>query len=572
MVDLLSPRDGDIHAVSYALTDRTSISIHVNGANIGGVTLSDHAAANEIGQATDTTANQIQSNYSDGIQVSASSGSGNKAVRARIENNLGNGVAAYASGFTVAGSVLNDNGLYGVFVGREDKTKPYAERVRVTGTTFKNNGDLAIRLDGSKTTGKGGNKLQPAPTISQALADGSGPTAVVGSLFAAPNKTYTIEFFAAEEADPSGYGEGEIYVGSQFVTTDAAGNAVFVASGLPTVQKGMWVSATATDPNGNTSEFSLAVVTESNPAPILESMSPDTKIAGSPSFTLIVRGTDFKPGSKIQWDGQQRTTAFISATELRTTISAADIATPRTLAVSVYTPAPGGGVSAPLTFTVANPAPVLTAITPEKVLAGSGAVTVTLNGANFVSGSVVRFNGTDKKTTFVSSTQLTVVLPGSDTATAGTNVFTVFTPGPGGGANSSGASSLAARSVCTPLQPWRFFCSSAQSRNQSFTLCSTRRYTLVGSLSFGRAGSSRGRMSEASATRSASLIESGMLGCHQTGMWADAESGRRSRSNFVKPTRSSILSTRSSRSDLATPRTSRLNEILRLAERWGKRA
>jgi predicted metal-dependent enzyme (double-stranded beta helix superfamily) len=47
MVDLLSPRDGDIHEVSNALTDRTSISIHVYGANIGGV--SRHAYEPETG-------------------------------------------------------------------------------------------------------------------------------------------------------------------------------------------------------------------------------------------------------------------------------------------------------------------------------------------------------------------------------------------------------------------------------------------------------------------------------------------------------------------------------------------
>ncbi|MDX1932313.1 MAG: right-handed parallel beta-helix repeat-containing protein [Capsulimonadales bacterium] len=402
--------------------------------NVNGIVLYDRATNNLVhtfGGGNDYA--RIQSNYGHGIVLTANAGSGNRAESLIVENNLGNGIAAFASGFTVSGCFLNDNGLNGVLVSREEPSKPYAERVRITGTTFKNNGNFGIRLEGNKSAGQGGNRLQPVPRLSQALGGDGSPTIAVGSLSAAPNKPFALEFFAVEEPDPSGFGEGEVLLGSGTVTTDAAGNASFLIGGLTAVPKGMWVTATATDPDGNTSEFSLAVVTERNPAPILESISPDTRIAGSPAFTLVVRGKDFQSVSKIQWDGQQRTTVYINSTELRTDISADDIATPRTLAVSVYTPAPGGGVSAPLTFTVANPVPILTTITPNTVLAGSGAVTVTVTGSNFVASSVVRLNGTDRPTTFVSATELKVVLPGSDTALAGLNTITVVTPGPGGG-------------------------------------------------------------------------------------------------------------------------------------------
>src|SRR5260221_13959370 len=58
---------------------------------------------------------------------------------------------------------------------------------------------------------------------------------------------------------------------------------------------------------------------------------------------------------------------------------------------------------------------------------------MTVNGTNFVSTSVVRFNGSDRSTTFVSSTQVTAAIPDTDNATGGTRNGTEFKPPPGGG-------------------------------------------------------------------------------------------------------------------------------------------
>ncbi|MDW8231414.1 MAG: IPT/TIG domain-containing protein, partial [Roseiflexaceae bacterium] len=59
--------------------------------------------------------------------------------------------------------------------------------------------------------------------------------------------------------------------------------------------------------------------------------------------------------------------------------------------------------------------------------------TLTITGTGFISSSVVRWNGSDRSTTFVSSTRLTASIPASDIATAGPAYVTVFNPGPGGG-------------------------------------------------------------------------------------------------------------------------------------------
>jgi len=76
----------------------------------------------------------------------------------------------------------------------------------------------------------------------------------------------------------------------------------------------------------------------------------------------------------------------------------------------------------------------ITSLSPSSATAGDPAFTLTVNGTGFVSGlSVVRWNGSDRTTTYVSATQLTAAIPASDIAAAGTASVTVFNSGPGGG-------------------------------------------------------------------------------------------------------------------------------------------
>ena len=89
-----------------------------------------------------------------------------------------------------------------------------------------------------------------------------------------------------------------------------------------------------------------------------------------------------------------------------------------------------------LTFTVTqvtNPVPGLTSISPSSAQAGGVGFTLTVTGSNFISSSVVNWNGVAKTTTFVSPTQLTVSLAAADIAVAGNIPVSVTTPAPGGG-------------------------------------------------------------------------------------------------------------------------------------------
>jgi hypothetical protein len=92
---------------------------------------------------------------------------------------------------------------------------------------------------------------------------------------------------------------------------------------------------------------------------------------------------------------------------------------------------------ASLSYDLLPNAPTLSSLTPNSVTAGSAAFVLTVTGANFVNGSIVRVNGSDRPTAFASSTQLTASISASDVAVAGAASIAVFNPGPGGGVSNA---------------------------------------------------------------------------------------------------------------------------------------
>src|SRR5207247_3417887 len=90
------------------------------------------------------------------------------------------------------------------------------------------------------------------------------------------------------------------------------------------------------------------------PVPVLGALSPNSATAGGAAFTLPVSGTNFVASSVVRWNGSNRTTTFVSGTELRAAIPAADITTDGTTHITVFTPLPAGGTSGALTFTMTS--------------------------------------------------------------------------------------------------------------------------------------------------------------------------------------------------------------------------
>jgi hypothetical protein len=77
--------------------------------------------------------------------------------------------------------------------------------------------------------------------------------------------------------------------------------------------------------------------------------------------------------------------------------------------------------------------PAITGISPASAVAGAAALTLTVTGTNFITSSVVQWNGSARATTFVSTTQLKAAIGPSDLATAGSFSVTVRNPPPGSG-------------------------------------------------------------------------------------------------------------------------------------------
>lgn len=92
-----------------------------------------------------------------------------------------------------------------------------------------------------------------------------------------------------------------------------------------------------------------------NPAPTIVSLSPATAVARgaqSQPLQVTIQGQGFLPESQARWNGANRATTYVSPTELRVTLGAADVAFGGYGAVTVSNPGPGGGVSHPVTLTI----------------------------------------------------------------------------------------------------------------------------------------------------------------------------------------------------------------------------
>jgi hypothetical protein len=216
-------------------------------------------------------------------------------------------------------------------------------------------------------------------------------------------------------------------------------------SGTPTAGGTYSITISATNAGGTGS--ATLTLTINNPVPTISSISPTSTLAGSVQFTLTVNGTNFVSSSTVNWNGSPLVTTFVSSIKLTAIVPAANVATAGTAAITVVNPAPGGGTSNSVTFTINNPGPTISSLSPTCVAAGSGSFTLTVTGTNFVSGSVVKFGSTSLTTTFVSSTQLTAVVPAALVTTGGTVSVTVVNPSPGGGTSTAQTFTIAATPV-----------------------------------------------------------------------------------------------------------------------------
>ena len=211
------------------------------GNTLTGVLVS--GANNTVGGAA--VGNVIAANGETGVRVGGTTATGNRIEANVIRNNSGDGamVRAAATARLTQNSVF-DNGLLGI-------------DLYPAGVTPNDGGD----------TDTGPNGYQNFPALTSAVSSGTS-TLVQGTLGSKASTSYTVEVFANPSCDPSGSGEGRTYVGSATAATNAAGTGAFSLSlSASSAPVGSFLTATATSPGGETSEFSACRLVQADDEP-----------------------------------------------------------------------------------------------------------------------------------------------------------------------------------------------------------------------------------------------------------------------------------------------------------------
>ncbi|MFZ0773321.1 MAG: IPT/TIG domain-containing protein [Candidatus Sulfotelmatobacter sp.] len=180
--------------------------------------------------------------------------------------------------------------------------------------------------------------------------------------------------------------------------------------------------------------FCCGIAQATNPVPNITSLSPPSVYAGGPSFTLTVKGTGFISSTVIYWSSfdPPLTTTYVSNTQVTAQVPAAYITDPTSAYIYAYNPPPGGGDSSSVIFSAIDLDPSINSVSPNAVVAGSGATAITVTGSNFADGATVLWNNKKLPTTYTNSGQLQAQLTASQVAKPEIVQVSVSNPAPGG--------------------------------------------------------------------------------------------------------------------------------------------
>ncbi|HKD16827.1 MAG TPA: S-layer homology domain-containing protein [Thermoanaerobaculia bacterium] len=224
----------------------------------GTIALGNHGIAIGIGGASPVTVGGV--------------GAGEGNVIAFNSAPISGGVVVYSgTGVVIRGNSIHDNLNTGIDLGND-------------GVTPNDLGDGDV----------GANNLQNFPVL-VSVTYGGAHTTVSGLLNSTPGTTFQLDFYANPPCSnfPREFLQGETYLGSSEVMTDGSGNAPFSVSTLPPVASGSRIAVTATDPSGNTSEFSQRL-------PFSVDVHSGPPAGGT---ALNISGTNFLSGATVTIGG-----------------------------------------------------------------------------------------------------------------------------------------------------------------------------------------------------------------------------------------------------------------------------
>ncbi len=459
----------------YTAADRNVLSGNGTGISVSGVAASANVVVgNYIG--TDATGLAAVANASFGIGsflTSAVTVGGTAAGAGNvIAGNGSDGVAISGNGWVVQrnlvglgadGTTAVPNGRHGVRLfntaagalvgGAAPNTIAYNKSAGVllavnagTGNAIlsnviHDNGALGIDINGSGVNPNdpgdadtGSNLGQNFPVLDAAFAGGG---SIDGVLDSTPATSFTIELFANAACDPTGYGEGAELVGSLDVTTDVTGHAAFTATLSRTIDASEYVTATATDTNGNTSEFSACAppfptttTTSASTSSTTTSSSTSTSTSTTDVTTSSTSTSSLDPATTTSTSLAPATTTSTSLPEGTTTTSTTADTTSSTSTTSTSLPTTTStSTVAPSTSTSTSLAAATTTSTSSSTTSTTGVGSPTTTSTRAPS-STTSSTSTSTTTLGAPSTTTTTQPPcvGVDCPDAGCGTQVAFAP------------------------------------------------------------------------------------------------------------------------------------------------
>ena len=355
-------------------------------------------------------------------------------------------ITANGSGFLTGALILwNGKALTTTLVSSGQLTAPVPASDLTTAGTVQ----IAVQIPGSATSGTNINAVNSTTTteisniVLFTIAAAPGTPPAITSLSASTTSAASTPYCSSQ-------GFTMTVNGTNFTSDSAVGwngsalpttfvSATQLTASVSTVQAAFPGTAVVTVTNsvGTSGSMPFTLSTPAAPlaSPTISSLSQTTAAAGSPALSLTVTGTNILPCSVVEWKNAGNvtttlTTAYVSATQLSATVPPADFLAVGTAQVEVMTLGPGGGTS-PTSSPFMIVPPSITSLAASTTSSNTtpscspSGFTLTVNGTNFVNGSVVDWNGSSRVTAFVSPTQLTAAIPASDIASAGTASITV---------------------------------------------------------------------------------------------------------------------------------------------------
>ncbi|MFA5834458.1 MAG: right-handed parallel beta-helix repeat-containing protein [Bacteroidota bacterium] len=193
-----------------------------------------------------------------GTDATATLSMGNDSAGVMIEEGFGNIIGGNNAS---DGNTIMYNGIDGVFIKKGTGNTILSNIIKKNKQLSIDLGDEGSTVNDNSDSDAGANNLQNYPVITFIKVSGANTT-VTGMLKSTPLKSFKIQFYSHEKPDSTGFGEGDEYHQTETVNTDSSGTAKFIITISGMHQR---VVATATDPDGNTSEFSKSpIIVNSN--------------------------------------------------------------------------------------------------------------------------------------------------------------------------------------------------------------------------------------------------------------------------------------------------------------------